>query len=379
MRDPARDPERPDERARQEPIIAPPIEERDDVDPGRGAVERLQQTAGNSAVSLAVAPTSRGAARRVAEALVPGLGRPLEPHVRREMEGYLGRDLRGVRVHTDGAAARVARGLGARAFAAGGNVVFAEGAYAPGTTSGREILAHELTHVVQQGGVRGAGTGGAGIVDARAAEDAARRSGRAARCGAPSPGAPGEAPAAVLQGDVEEAVRRGWEKLGDLFESEEEVPGPVVLAEGLATTAVRIREALDDAGALTEDSGARSRMRRVGEELERAEREIPELVAEVDVNRLAEIHDALEEMCEGLEKVEKIPDPAEQRPRAVSELARVTKAAGRLEAALPNGTWRSRMKALADLGPLVAQFREAPVAADGGGDGDDDDAKPEAA
>lgn len=379
MRDPARDPERPDERVCQEPIIAPPIEERDDLDPGRGAVERLQQTAGNSAVCQAVAPTSHGAARRVAEALVPGLGRPLEPHVRREMEGYLRRDLRGVRVHTDGAAARVARGLGARAFTAGNNVVFAEGAYAPGTTNGREILVHELTHVVQQGGVRGAGRGGAGVVDARAAEDVARRSGRAVRSGVPSPEAPREAPAAVLQGDVEEAIRREWESLADLFESDEEVPGPVVLAEGLATTAIRIRKVLDDAGALSDDSGAQGRMRRVGEELERAEREIPELVAEVDVNRLAEIHDALEEMCEGLEKVEQIPHPAEQRPRAVSELTRVTKAAGRLEAALPNGTWRSRMKGLADLGPLIAQLREAPEAAAGGGDGDDDDAKPEAA
>jgi hypothetical protein len=376
MRDPGRDPERLDERARHDVIAEPPTESLD-PDPARDAVERLQRTAGNSAVSKAVAPESRGAVRRVAESLVPGLGRPLEPPVRREMEAYLGRDLGGVRVHADAAAGRVARGLGARAFAAGSHVVFAEGAFAPLTASGRALLAHELTHVIQQRGAPGARGSGTGVATPQAAEDDARRSGRAAAAGARASGAAREAPAAVLQGDLEEATRLEWEKLGDLFESDEEAPGPVVLAEGLAATSTRLKDALESAGSLTEDAGEQGRMRRVGEDLERAEKEVPQMVADVDVKRLPDIRDALEDMCEGLDKVEQIPDPAEQRPRAVQELTRVTKAAGKLEAALPNGTWRTRMKALADLGPLVARLVEAPVAADGG-DGDGEESKPEA-
>jgi hypothetical protein len=366
MREPERDPEGFDQRVRQEPVLVPEVEGQDDSHPGRDAVERLQKTAGNSAVSQVVAPEAQGAARRVAEGLVPGLGRPLEPRVRREMEVYLGRDLGGVRIHTGSAAARMARSMGATAFAAGNDIVFAEGAYAPGTPKGRETLAHELTHVAQQRGEPGATPNPGG---ARAAEDDARRSGRAAAGGEPAPARRPEAVPAVVQGDVEEATTREWEKLGDLFESEDETPGPVVLAEGLGTTSVRVRTALEEAGTLTDDSGEQGRLRRVGEELERAQPEIPEVVADVDTKRLPEIRESLEEIDEGLEKVEQMPNPAEQRTRAVSELTRVTKAAGKLEAALPNGTWRTRVKSVADLGPLVARLIEEPAVA-GGGDGE---------
>lgn len=372
MREPERDPEGFDERVRQEPVSVPEPEGHDDPHPGRDAVERLQQTAGNSAVSQAVAPAAQGAARRVAEGLVPGLGRPLEPRVRRDMEAHLGRDLRGVRIHTGSAAARVARGIGARAYAAGNDIVFAEGAYAPDTPTGRETLAHELTHVVQQRGEARAAPSGRG---ARAAEDDARRSGRAAAGGEPAPARPREAVPALVQGDAEEATTREWEKIGDIFDAEDETPGPVVLAEGLGTTSARVHTALEEAGALTDDSGEQGRMRRVGEELERAQPEIPDVVADVDTKRLPEIRESLEEMDESLEKVEQIGSPAEQRTRAVSELTRVTKAAGKLEAALPSGTWRTRLKGLADLGPLVARLIEEPApagGADGEGEGDGD-------
>ena len=56
----------------------------------------------------------------------------------------------GVRVHTDGAAAATARGLRARAFTVGRDIVFGAGEYAPATTPGRALMAHELAHVVQQ-------------------------------------------------------------------------------------------------------------------------------------------------------------------------------------------------------------------------------------
>jgi hypothetical protein len=59
-------------------------------------------------------------------------------------------DFSAVRVHTDGAAAESAGALGAEAYTLGSDIVFAQGRYAPRAESGRELLAHELAHVVQQ-------------------------------------------------------------------------------------------------------------------------------------------------------------------------------------------------------------------------------------
>jgi hypothetical protein len=79
-------------------------------------------------------------------------GRPLPDSVRDYFEPRLGFDLTGVRVHTDGRAAAAAAEINARAFTTGSNVHFAAGAFSPGTSSGDRLLAHELTHVVQQTG-----------------------------------------------------------------------------------------------------------------------------------------------------------------------------------------------------------------------------------
>nr|MCU0491966.1 DUF4157 domain-containing protein [Chloroflexaceae bacterium] len=79
-----------------------------------------------------------------------GPGQPLEGGVRNRMEPALGADLGRVRLHTDGKAAGLARGLGARAFAVGNHVAFGAGHYQPGTLIGDALLAHELAHVVQQ-------------------------------------------------------------------------------------------------------------------------------------------------------------------------------------------------------------------------------------
>ena len=78
----------------------------------------------------------------------PGL--PLEPALKRDMELRFGHDFSRVRLHTDAAAARSADDLDARAFTAGRHIVFGSREFAPETTTGRHLLAHELTHVVQQ-------------------------------------------------------------------------------------------------------------------------------------------------------------------------------------------------------------------------------------
>lgn len=82
-------------------------------------------------------------------------GSPMEPALRKDMEGRFGHDFSRVRVHADASAAQSASELGAQAYAAGSDVVFAAGRFAPGTHEGRRLIAHELTHVVQQAPVTG--------------------------------------------------------------------------------------------------------------------------------------------------------------------------------------------------------------------------------
>ncbi|KQV92610.1 DUF4157 domain-containing protein [Pelomonas sp. Root1237] len=79
-----------------------------------------------------------------------GGGQPLPAPMRTEMEGRFGVPLADVRVHTDGDAAESAAGMGARAYTAGSNIVFGAAHFAPESAEGRGLLAHELTHVVQQ-------------------------------------------------------------------------------------------------------------------------------------------------------------------------------------------------------------------------------------
>ena len=80
---------------------------------------------------------------------------PLTPEVRGFMEPRFGHDFGHVRVHADDKAAESARAVGARAFTVGHDVVFGAGQYAPRTSAGRRLLAHELTHAVQQHNSRG--------------------------------------------------------------------------------------------------------------------------------------------------------------------------------------------------------------------------------
>jgi hypothetical protein len=78
-------------------------------------------------------------------------GQPLETTTRALMEPCFGQDFSQVRVHSDAKAAESARAVSALAFTVGRNIIFGEGSYAPGTSRGRGLLAHELTHTVQQG------------------------------------------------------------------------------------------------------------------------------------------------------------------------------------------------------------------------------------
>jgi outer membrane protein OmpA-like peptidoglycan-associated protein len=77
-------------------------------------------------------------------------GQPLDAQTRSFMEPRFGQDFSRVRVHTDARAAESARAVNALAYTVGRDVVFGSGQYTPGGSAGRKLLAHELTHVVQQ-------------------------------------------------------------------------------------------------------------------------------------------------------------------------------------------------------------------------------------
>lgn len=79
-----------------------------------------------------------------------GSGVPLDARTRLLMEGKFGHNFSKVRVHTDTRAEEAAQSVNALAYTTGPNIVFGSGQYNPGSTSGQRLLAHELTHVVQQ-------------------------------------------------------------------------------------------------------------------------------------------------------------------------------------------------------------------------------------
>ncbi|MEO8752655.1 MAG: DUF4157 domain-containing protein, partial [Casimicrobiaceae bacterium] len=94
----------------------------------------------------AVAPAVAGGIRALR-----GGGAPLSTTLRAFMEGRIGHDFGQVRVHTGSAAHAAAGRIRARAFTLGRDIVFADGQFAGHTDAGKRLLAHELTHVVQQG------------------------------------------------------------------------------------------------------------------------------------------------------------------------------------------------------------------------------------
>ncbi|MFZ1218000.1 MAG: DUF4157 domain-containing protein [Chthoniobacterales bacterium] len=117
--------------------------------PARPAVTgtplRIQRFTGQPAGQMDAAPAS-------VDQVLSSPGRPLEPQLRSDMESRFGHDFSRVRLHSSAAAEDSAREVNAQAYTAGHNIVFGSGRFAPETRKGRRLLAHELTHVVQQHG-----------------------------------------------------------------------------------------------------------------------------------------------------------------------------------------------------------------------------------
>lgn len=121
-------------------------------------ITRMQQTLGNDAVQRYLAQRSGDGTTEIDEETAAsiqdkrGRGHNLNDDVAQEAGEAMGQDFSDVTVHTDGEADQLNRQLGARAFTTGNDIFFREGAYEPGSSDGKRLIAHELTHVVQQGG-----------------------------------------------------------------------------------------------------------------------------------------------------------------------------------------------------------------------------------
>jgi hypothetical protein len=111
-----------------------------------GAVAHVRRFSAPSNGLMDAAPASVGQA-------LSEPGRPLEPSVRGDMEKRFGHEFTRVRVHSGTSAEQSARDVSANAYTVGHDIVFGRGKYAPGTHEGRRLLAHELTHVVQQSAI----------------------------------------------------------------------------------------------------------------------------------------------------------------------------------------------------------------------------------
>jgi hypothetical protein len=115
------------------------------IDPAAATVRRSVQ---GSAAEAFTAP----AEVESAIANTRGKGASLDPSVRSQFEGALGADLGGVRLHTDDRSDQLNRAVSAKAFTTGNDVYFSKGSYQPDTRDGQHLLAHELTHTLQQTG-----------------------------------------------------------------------------------------------------------------------------------------------------------------------------------------------------------------------------------
>jgi hypothetical protein len=107
------------------------------------APPRIQRFTGQMTEGVGTAPAS-------VERVLSSPGRPLDPAIQKDMGQRFNHDFSRVRVHTDTEAGRSARDISANAYTMGQNIVFGTGQFAPETHKGRSLIAHELTHVMQQ-------------------------------------------------------------------------------------------------------------------------------------------------------------------------------------------------------------------------------------
>jgi len=171
------------------------------------AVLHLQKTAGNATVTAALEEEPS----LVKDVVGSGGGAPLTGETRDFMESRLGADFGDVRVHTDSKASESARSVQAHAYTVGNDVVFQSGKYEPESDSGKRMLAHELTHVVQQRSGPVEGTPAAGGIKVSNPSDAFERSAESSAdrvmSGGPTAPAPASPASIQRQGDDDDELQ----------------------------------------------------------------------------------------------------------------------------------------------------------------------------
>ena len=138
-----------------------------DGNQGNPPLADLQQMVGNQAVQRLLAQRAGDEASELDEETETRIntarqgGQPLDEPVQEQMSSSFGVDFSGVRAHTSGESDNLNQQLGSKAFTTGQDIFFREGAYDPNSSGGKELIAHELTHVVQQSsGAVSSGGGG---------------------------------------------------------------------------------------------------------------------------------------------------------------------------------------------------------------------------
>ena len=197
------------------------------------AVMHLQKTAGNASVSAALEEQEPSLVKDVVGS---GGGTALDRGTRGFMESRLGADFSDVRIHTDAKASESARSVQAHAYTVGSDVVFQSGQYAPESDSGKRMLAHELSHVVQQRSGPVAGTPAPGGIKIshpsdtfeQAAESSADR---AMSSQSPAPQTPAATSHASVQREGEEEEELQGTFMQRQADDEEELQGAFVQRE----------------------------------------------------------------------------------------------------------------------------------------------------
>jgi len=194
------------------------------------AVMHLQKMAGNASVSAALEEQEPSLVKDVVGS---GGGSPLDRDTRGFMESRLGADFSDVRVHTDGKATESARSVQAYAYTVGNDVVFQSDKFAPDSDSGQRMLAHELTHVVQQRSGPVAGTPAPGGIQISNPSDSFEQAAESSAdhvmsSSAPSTESVAAAPAAVqreaTEGEEEDEAPASAQTYAIQREESEELP-----------------------------------------------------------------------------------------------------------------------------------------------------------
>jgi hypothetical protein len=147
-----------------QPVTDDPIQSAEEV--SDGTVQRAEADE-LPAQARSLAAGGPGAAFLAAEAMARarGQGDPLPPLVMDRMQSRFGADFQGIRIHTDSAAVQITRALRAQAVTRGPEIFFNAGRFQPESSGGAELLAHELTHTLQQGAATPAAGSAAGRAD----------------------------------------------------------------------------------------------------------------------------------------------------------------------------------------------------------------------